>query len=96
MASDFVRNLMLEQRKRLVGSLLSGIEQSDWYPELDNQERKQLRERVLSSVGSYHDVVLDVLKAATPDAIVSDDAIRLLQAVHDRTARIERELKKNI
>lgn len=84
---------MVEQRKRMVGSTMSYMENADWWPVLQPEERKQLREHVLKSVNAYHDVVLDVLKAATPDVLVSDDAVRLLQAVHEGNSRIEGHLK---
>lgn len=96
MASDFVRTLLVEQRKRMVGGIMSHAENSSWWAKLTKQEQLAFREKVLASTGAYHDVVLDCLKAAVGDgAIVNEEAIRLIQNLHDRTARIERHLGGN-
>lgn len=94
MAQDsFVRTLLVEQRKRMVGGIMAHAENSAWYAKLTREERLAFREKVLASTGAYHDVVLDCLKAAVGDgAVVNEDAIRLIQSLHDRTARIEKQL----
>lgn len=78
--NPFVKNLLTESRKRLVGSLMSYIEQNV-YPELDRDQQTELRQKVLTSVGAYHDSCLDVVKASVNDGVVSNEF--LLQAIHD-------------
>jgi len=88
---DFVRGLLAEQRKRAVGSILSHCEQSPWWHRLSVEEQRALREKVLSSLGQYHDVVLDSLKASIgTGTIVNDEAIRLIVDTHDKVARLSR------
>lgn len=82
MSSDFVRNLLVEQRGRLIGSILGHVER-EVYPKLDPEARSLLRQKVLTSVGVYHDTVLDILKASVNDgAVVNEEALRLLADLH--------------
>jgi hypothetical protein len=91
MASDFVRALLVEQRKRMVGGVLAHAEQSAWWPKLSKQEQLAFRDKVLSSTGVYHDVVLDCVKAAVGDgAVINEEALSLIRDLHDRQVRRER------
>lgn len=85
--SDLLPRLATEQRGRLVGSLMGYLER-DVYPKLTAPERKALREKVLSSVGVYHDFVLDALRAAGDgDTVLNEQALRLLQQIHNEVRR---------
>lgn len=76
--SQFIRNLMGETRKRAIGSLMSHIER-EVYPHLDPAAQQALRERVLASITSYHDVCLDVLRSSVSDGqVVNEDALAML------------------
>lgn len=80
--SDFARQLAVEQRKRLVGSLMDHLEKRV-YPHIPQDERKALRDKVMSSVGVYHDFVIDCLKATVGgDAVVNEEALRLIGEIH--------------
>lgn len=79
---DFVRGLLSEQRKRLVGTLMQYLEENV-YPTLTETQRRELRAKVLSSVGQYHDAALDMLKVSVNDGSESnDEALRLLRLMH--------------
>lgn len=91
MADDMVRRLLGEQRRRLVASILGGLETSSAWHKLPVGEQKQLREKVLASVGSYHDFCLDVIKVSGDDSIRNELALTLLQQVHDSQRRLERQ-----
>jgi hypothetical protein len=78
--NPFVRNLLTESRKRLVGSLMSYVEQNV-YPSLTPKQRDELRQKVLTSVGAYHDACLDIVKASVNDGVISNEY--LLQAIYD-------------
>jgi hypothetical protein len=78
--NPFVRNLLTESRKRLVGSLMSYVEQNV-YPSLNPKQRDELRQKVLTSVGAYHDACLDIVKASVNDGVISNEY--LLQAIYD-------------
>lgn len=91
MATDFLRGFLVERRKRMVGGIMHFAESSPWWGRLSREEQKAYRDKVLESTGAYHDAVLDALKAAVGDGIiVNEEAIRLIQNVHDRVVRLDR------
>lgn len=80
MDNPFVKNLLTESRKRLVGSLMSYIEQNI-YPNLDKKQQEDLRSKVLTSVGAYHDACLDMIKASVNDGSITNEY--LLNEIYD-------------
>ena len=81
-STEFVRNLLIEQRRRLVGSIMDYSEKRV-YPSLTDRDRKEFRDKVLASVGAYHDTVLDILKASIDDgSLVNETALELLTEIH--------------
>lgn len=92
MASDFVRSLAIQQRKRLVAGLMEHFEKriAPALPaNVRSQAVREYREKVLQSVGQYHDFVLDCLKASISDgSLVNDEAMRLLAQVHESQRRL--------
>lgn len=89
MTNEFVKNLMSEQRKRLLGSLFEYLEKNV-YPKLSPAEQKALRERVLLSVGVFYDFMLDCTKASVNDGVVyNEEALKMLRAIHTSQARLE-------
>lgn len=90
--ADIVRSLAVEQRKRLVASLMSHAEQSSWWSKLSSIEQRELRKKVLDSVGTYHDFILDVVKVSGEDSMVNEQALGLIQQVHAGQTRLERAL----
>lgn len=90
--SEFARQLAVEQRKRLVGSLMDHIEKRV-YPHIPVDERNALRTKVMQSVGAYHDFILDVLKASVSDGMVgNDEALALLQQIHASQQQLRRDM----
>lgn len=82
MSSDFVRNLLIEQRKRLAGSVM-GYAEKNLFERMTPVEQRAFRDKVLSSVGAYHDTCLDILKASVNDgSIVNEEALTLLAEIH--------------
>lgn len=80
--NQFVRNLLGEQRKRLVGSIMTYAE-GDFYESLSRQQQKDFRDKVLQSVGVYHDTVLDILKSSVDDGfLVNEEALRMIAQIH--------------
>lgn len=78
----FVRNLLIEQRGRVVSSVMTYIE-AEVFPVLRPEQRKALRTKMLSSIGAYHDVCLDILKASINDGTVTNERVlELLQQIH--------------
>lgn len=87
--STFVKNLLGENRKRLLGSLMSYLE-TEVYPHLTEDQRTDLRAKVLQSVGNYHDSCLDLIKASINDGSVQNELV--LEAI----ANMHRDLKKGV
>lgn len=90
MSTQFAQNLLLEQRRRLVGTLMRYLEE-EIYPGLSVPQQKDLRKKVLTATSQYHDVCLDLIKASVNDGTVADEqTLRLLTLVHADV----RELRK--
>lgn len=83
----FVKNLLTESRKRMVGSLMSYLEQNT-YPHIEKKAQDELRQKVLNSVGAYHDACLDILKASVNDGVIHNEL--LLQAIYDLHAEVKK------
>ncbi len=84
--NTFVKNLAIEQRRRLVASVMECFEKKvmpSVPTAVRNQVAKEFRDKVMSSVGQYHDFVLDCLKASVDDGSVTNEAaLALLQSIH--------------
>ncbi len=85
MAEDTLRRLLDVQRRRLVASIMSHAER-ELYPDLTPDQQKAFRSKVLSAVGSYHDVMLDILGTRDETELINLEAIELLRDVRDRLA----------
>lgn len=80
--SRFVRNLLNEQRKRLVGAIMQHLEQNV-FDRLAPAEREEVRRKVLSAASQYHDVCLDMLKASVNDGTeINEEALALLAQIN--------------
>ena len=93
MSDDIIKRLAIEQRKRLVAGLLSSAEQSPWWSRLQPQEQRAYRDKVLNSVGVYHDFMLDVIKVGG-DNPINEHALNLIQQVHDSQRRLEQASRR--
>lgn len=84
MASDYVKRVLIERRKRLVGTVMGHAERVI-YPQISRSQQDAFRDCVLAAVGSYHDVVLDLLSASIDDGgLVNEEALRKLDDLHRR------------
>jgi hypothetical protein len=82
MSSEFVRNLLIEQRRRVVGSIMTHAEKNV-FPTLSPAQQRVFRDKVLSSIGVYHDTCLDILKASVDDgSVVNADALSMITEIH--------------
>ena len=96
MADDLLRRLAGEQRRRFVAGVLGAAEQSAWWGKLSVPEQRAYRDKIMASVGSYHDFMLDVLKVSGEDSVRNEHAIALLQQVHDSQRRVERAARSQV
>jgi len=76
-----VVRLIVEQRKRLVASILGHAEREFW-SRLTPEEREEFRLQVFDSVGIFTDFIRDVLKVADEDHLRNERALQLIEAVH--------------
>lgn len=88
----FVKKLAIEHRGRLVASLMDVVEK-DMLPSVPTAVRGELKDRartrVMQAVGSYHDFVLDCLKASVgQDSVVNEEYLRVLEAIHTDVKRL--------
>lgn len=89
---QFVRNMLVEQRKRLVGTVMKYLE-TEVYPKLSPPEQQRLRKRVLTAVDAYHDVCLDMLKATVDDgSLHNDETVRLLARLNSEVQSLKKML----
>lgn len=86
-----LRNLATEQRKRMIASILSHCQGSEWWDELKPNEQQDLRKKVIDSANQYHDFVLDTIKASD-DTLVNEQTASLLRQIRSSQARIEQRL----
>jgi hypothetical protein len=93
-AGSYAQKVAVEQRKRLVGSVMAMVER-DVYPHLPADVRTAFRNKLLQSVGVYHDFVLDSLKAAIEDSdtTLNEAVIEALGELANET-RMLRELRE--
>lgn len=94
MSDDIIRRLAVEQRKRLVAGIMGSVESSPWWSKLQQSEQRALREKVLASIGNYHDFMLDVIKVGGEDSIRNEYAVELLEAIHNGQRRVEATLRE--
>lgn len=83
--SDVVTELVGEQRRRLVGSIL-GFMEREIYPDLTPLQQAQVRKKVLTSVGVFSDFTLDCIRACNKGWVVNEEALRLLHQINAQTA----------
>ena len=88
-----MRRLAGERRRRFVAGVLGAAEQSPWWRRLSVEEQKAFREKVLTSVGDYHDFMLDVIKISNDDTLRNEHALNLLEQVHSSQRRLEQTVR---
>lgn len=93
MSHQLARNMLVEQRRRMVGSLMNFME-TEVYPLLDPKEQRALRSKVIGATSQYHDVCLDLLKSAVPDGTVGNDAA--LEQLASQVAGLRRDLRTDV
>lgn len=79
-----IRDFLKARRDRALGSIMGYIER-EHFPKLTAQERMAVRNVVLDALNSYHDSVLDLMKADS-GAIRNDELVAML-------ARLESALR---
>lgn len=76
-----VRDFLNNRRNRAVGSILGWAER-EVFPSLTPQQRSDFRQVVLDATNSYHDSVLDLVKAE--DGVRNDAVIEAIERLESR------------
>lgn len=92
--ADMIIELASRQRKRLVASALNAAERSPWWGKLTPREQTEYRDKLLASIGVYHDFMLDVLRVSTETVSVNDHVLELLEQVHDQSTRMASHIEQ--
>lgn len=78
-----VTEYLKNRRNRAVGTILGHIER-EVYPKLTQAQRDQLRQVVIDAANSYHDSVLDLVKAE--DGVRNEVVIELLERIDGKVS----------
>lgn len=81
-----VRDYLKARRDRALGAILGHFERTEWWKALSTQDREALRRVVIDALNSYHDSVLDLVKAEDGNVARNDEVISLLERL-DRNVR---------
>jgi hypothetical protein len=90
MSDESLRKLITEQRKRAVAGIMGSAERSEWWDKLNRPEQLAFRDKVLTSIGVFHDLVLDVVKVNTEgtDMVWNEHALEILQAIRSLETKV--------
>lgn len=81
-----VRQLLVERRKRAVGTIMAFAER-ELYPGMSPRQQAEFRGKVLEAIGSYHDLMIDLSRSLTGDGVVNTEALDILRRLDTRAAR---------
>lgn len=76
-----VRDFLKKRRDRALGAILGTAERSTWWKQLTEGEREAHRRAVLDALNSYHDSVLDLVKAEDGSVARNDEVVALLERI---------------
>lgn len=79
-----IRNFLVARRNRVVGSIMGHAER-ELFPEVSPEKQEAFRTLVRDSIASYHDSVLDLVKAE--DGIHNEEVVEVLERLDRRLAR---------
>jgi len=82
MTESIIKRLAIEQRRRLIASVLNAVD--------DEKDARARRERIIRAINSYHDFLLDVVKVSDEEYVRNEHALELIASVHASQQRIER------
>lgn len=92
MTEGIVNRLLVEQRKRMVASIMGGAEQSRWWSRLSAEEQQTYRLKVRESTGVFYDFCRDIIKCGEEDSAINERAVQLIESVHQSQRRLEGRL----
>ena len=81
-----VREFLKNRRDRALGSVMGYLER-EIYTGLDDAQRTLLRRAVIDAINSYHDSVLDLLKAEDNSTVRNDEVLAMLVRIDRKVGR---------
>lgn len=85
MADTQFARLVRERRKRLVASILGHAER-EFYPLLSPEQQTAFRDKVISSVDDFADLVRDIIKVTGEDVVVNAHVAQMIEEIHRATS----------
>lgn len=83
--ADIVIRLITEQRKRCIAGVLGHCEHSAWWERLSVAEQREFRDKLLGDIGVFYDMVRDVVKVGSEEAVINENTVRMISEIHART-----------
>jgi hypothetical protein len=81
-----VKEFLKNRRDRALGTVMGGLERDVW-TRLDEEERTQVRRSVIDALNSYHDSVLDLLKAEDSNTVRNEELLVVLDRIDRKLGR---------
>lgn len=81
-----VREFLKNRRDRALGSVMGQLERDIW-PRLQEDERLGVRRSVVDAINSYHDSVLDLIKAEDANTVRNDEVLVMLDRIDRKLGR---------
>lgn len=80
-----IRDFLKNRRDRALGAILGYAEREVW-KKLDDSERQALRRVVIDALNSYHDSVLDLIKAEDNSLARNEEVVALLERIERKVS----------
>jgi len=80
-----VRDFLKTRRDRALGAILGYAEREVW-KKLDEEERQAMRRVVIDALNSYHDSVLDLIKAEDSTTMRNEEVIAVLERIERKVS----------
>ncbi|NUS01917.1 MAG: hypothetical protein HOV97_05060 [Nonomuraea sp.] len=78
-----IQDFLANRRNRCIGSILGNAER-DFFKQLTPEQRDSFRQLVRDAVGSYHDSVLDLVRAE--DSVRNEEVLAALTRIERKVA----------
>jgi hypothetical protein len=88
MTDSYAKNLLAVRGRRCVATLLTYLEDHAW-EHLTEETRHQIRSKVMSTIGEFQDLAMDMVAADTGS--INQFWVDELEKLHDRIRELKRE-----
>lgn len=85
--SDLTTQIVSKQRQRCLAGILGAAEASTWWGRLTKEEQLAHRQKVIESLGTFYDLVRDVIKVSDENSLRNDHVVELIERIHLQVTR---------